>query len=77
MKERKELEEPLTGGGEPEHYVGELFCLGSLGQRVLMPRGPREADSHVAESKVLPPALKCFSSSVICEFQACLIPKKG
>ena len=57
MKERKELEEPLTGGGEPEHYVGEFLCLGSLGQRVLMPRGPRETDSHVAESKVLPPAL--------------------
>ena len=41
-----------------------------------MPRGPREADSHVAESKALPSALKCFSSSVICKFQACLIPKE-
>ncbi|ELR50108.1 hypothetical protein M91_02071, partial [Bos mutus] len=38
MKESKELEEPLTGGGEPEQYVGELLCLGPLGQRVLMPR---------------------------------------
>ena len=76
MKESKELEEPLTGGGEPEQYVGELLCLGPLGQRVLMPRGPREADSHFEESKVLPPALKCCSSSVRCKFQACLIPKE-
>ena len=41
-----------------------------------MPQGPRETDSHIAEAKILPPVLKCFSSLVRCGSQDCLMPKE-
>ena len=36
-QERKESEEPLAVGEEPRHYFEEIPCLGSWGQKVLMP----------------------------------------
>ena len=37
-QEKKEPEEFVAVGEEPRHYFGEIPCLGSWGQKVLMPR---------------------------------------
>ena len=62
----------MAVGEEPGHYTGKSPALMSR-VKCSHARGPRKSGFHVAESKDLPPALECCSSSERCKSLHCLM----
>ena len=62
----------MAVGEEPGHYTGEIPCLDVQGLMFSCP-GSKKSGFHVVESKDLPPALECCSSSERCKSLDCLM----